>query len=223
MRLLGAVGHSSDEEELERFAKSTGGRFPLPQTTKGGAMWTNKPSNVGVVLLGDALHAFPPDLGQGVNSALKDVSLLGDGLRNATTNSVKEGTTSGGYSFGNDNGRDKLGSALRSYEIEATGEATALVRLMQLGSPYQYNQPGFRAQVAAKLMAANLLLRLVLSQIPFLGNTIFFPQIAMLSQLSGSISYREMLSRAHRTSFAFAAVGIMVALACIKAFLGGGM
>jgi len=32
-------------------------------------------------------------------------------------------------------------------------------------------------QVAAKLMAANLLLRLVLSKIPFLGNTIFFPQV----------------------------------------------
>jgi hypothetical protein len=29
-----------------------------------------------VVLVGDAVHAFPPDLGQGVNSALEDVFAL---------------------------------------------------------------------------------------------------------------------------------------------------
>lgn len=49
-------------EEAERFARSTGGRFPSPQYSErfqkvllGG--------NHGVVLMGDALHAFPPDLG----------------------------------------------------------------------------------------------------------------------------------------------------------------
>ena len=49
------------------------------------------------------------------------------------------------YSFdgaGASNSRQQLATALGSYEAEATGEAKALVRLMQLGSPYQYSQPG---------------------------------------------------------------------------------
>lgn len=193
-----------EEEELERFARSAGGRFPLPQTTKGGATWHSK--EAGVVLLGDALHAFPPDLGQGVNSALKDVATLGDALRNASSQQQQAegfGLGPSATALAAPAGRARLGAALDAYESEATGEAKALVRLMQLGSPYQYSQPGLRAQVVAKLMAANLIIRLVFSKMPMLGNTVFFPQISMLSQLSGGLSYREMLSRAHRTSFAF--------------------
>ena len=83
-----------------------------------------------------------------------------------------------------------LAAALDCYEAEATGEARALVRMMQLGSPYQYSQPGLRAFVMARLMAANLLLRLILSKIPFLGNAMFFPQIGLLTQLGGNLSYR---------------------------------
>jgi 2-polyprenyl-6-methoxyphenol hydroxylase-like FAD-dependent oxidoreductase len=36
--------------------------------------------NKGILLLGDALHAFPPDLGQGVNSGLEDVVELNNCL-----------------------------------------------------------------------------------------------------------------------------------------------
>ena len=60
------------EAEAERFAKSVGGYFPKPsycldsQQSLGGGKG-------GIVLLGDAIHAFPPDLGAGVNSAFDDV------------------------------------------------------------------------------------------------------------------------------------------------------
>ena len=41
------------------------------------------PPQAGVVLVGDAIHAFPPDIGQGVNSALSDVVMLGEALDGA--------------------------------------------------------------------------------------------------------------------------------------------
>ena len=37
----------------------------------------------GVILMGDALHSFPPDLGQGVNSGLEDVVELDRALTTA--------------------------------------------------------------------------------------------------------------------------------------------
>ena len=181
------------EEELERFARSPGGRFPQPQTTKGGAAWVSGSKEVGAVLLGDALHAFPPDLGQGVNSALKDVATLGDSLRNVTHQTSSPASTAFSLEKQGGGGRKMMAAALDCYEAEAAGEARALVRMMQLGSPYQYSQPGLRAFVMARLMTANLLLRLILSKIPFLGNAMFFPQIGLLTQLGGNLSYRGTL------------------------------
>ena len=83
------------ELTLDTNHQSKGGRFPLPQTTKGGAAWSSSANNVGVVLVGDSLRAFPPDLGQGVNSALKDVALLGDSLRNASQGASDSAASSG--------------------------------------------------------------------------------------------------------------------------------
>lgn len=46
------------------------------QLTLGGANSMSR----GVLLIGDSLHAFPPDLGQGVNSGLEDVFELNNAL-----------------------------------------------------------------------------------------------------------------------------------------------
>ena len=60
------------EEEADAFAKERGGRFPDPQFSP--RLQLSEPgSKAKAVLVGDAIHAFPPDLGQGVNSALEDV------------------------------------------------------------------------------------------------------------------------------------------------------
>lgn len=72
-----------DDEELLRFAQSEGGRFPDPQYCPGlhwlakdkdngvsdaageaGGAGSGSSRSGGVVLVGDAIHAFPPDLGQ---------------------------------------------------------------------------------------------------------------------------------------------------------------
>lgn len=62
-----------DDEEVSRFAESEGGRFPDPQycpglhwlvKDKGGSDTREVGGSSGVALVGDAIHAFPPDLGQ---------------------------------------------------------------------------------------------------------------------------------------------------------------
>ena len=70
------------DEACEAFANAEPGAFPSPQYVETVA------ATVGAArcfLVGDAIHAFPPDLGQGVNAALEDVKTLGDVLddRNA--------------------------------------------------------------------------------------------------------------------------------------------
>ena len=40
----------------------------------------------GIVLLGDAVHAFPPDIGEGINCALQDVAALDDALTEHSDN-----------------------------------------------------------------------------------------------------------------------------------------
>ncbi|EKX39512.1 hypothetical protein GUITHDRAFT_164951 [Guillardia theta CCMP2712] len=162
------------EEELERFAKSEARASYIVKDSESGA---------GVVLLGDALHSFPPDLGQGVNSALADALSLGKKLEDTAP------LTSGSFV-----------SALRSYESHVVAESKALVRLMQIGSPYQYNQPGLVDKLAATCMLANLLFRELLSSIPFLGKRIFWPQASRLTRYAGQWTYQEMLRKANRTT-----------------------
>jgi 2-polyprenyl-6-methoxyphenol hydroxylase-like FAD-dependent oxidoreductase len=49
--------------------------FYRPSRGEGTASVPPAPTSA-VILAGDAVHAFPPDLGQGVNSALEDVYAL---------------------------------------------------------------------------------------------------------------------------------------------------
>ena len=48
-------------QELERFAQSEGGEFPIPQHCNG--FYSKLNDQAFIVLLGDAIHSFPPDLG----------------------------------------------------------------------------------------------------------------------------------------------------------------
>ena len=43
--------------------------------------WHKKSAKCGVVLVGDALHSFPPDIGQRMNAGLEDVNVLDKALK----------------------------------------------------------------------------------------------------------------------------------------------
>ncbi|KAG2423610.1 hypothetical protein HYH02_015310 [Chlamydomonas schloesseri] len=130
------------------------------------------PQTCGVALAGDAVHCFPPDLGQGVNSSLADVLVLARSLDEA--------------------GGD-LAAALPLYESRQAPEAAALAQLMTFSYPYQYNQD----PVAKALWTANFLIRTALHKLaPWAG---FAPHSFLLVQQPG-LSYQQILERAHGTT-----------------------
>ncbi|AFY52765.1 2-polyprenyl-6-methoxyphenol hydroxylase-like oxidoreductase [Rivularia sp. PCC 7116] len=156
-------------QEAERFAASGGGEFPIPQYCN--RFYSKLSDEAFIVLLGDAIHSFPPDLGQGVNSALEDVCTLNEALEKSKNN---------------------LSEALPLYESARLPDTKALIRLMQVGYPWQYNQ----APLRKKLWSVNFLLRLALSKLlPFA----FSPPAFFLVQ-NHQLSYSEILAKAERTT-----------------------
>mmetsp|Transcript_15499 Transcript_15499/g.50611 ORF Transcript_15499/g.50611 Transcript_15499/m.50611 type:complete len:234 (+) Transcript_15499:159-860(+) len=64
--------------QANNFISTPPGRFPAPQYVR---QLSGLVGGTAFALFGDAAHAFPPDLGQGVNSALEDVSALLGAMR----------------------------------------------------------------------------------------------------------------------------------------------
>lgn len=121
------VAATAGAEEFSAFAAAPPGQFPtsqyakhilqaLPADTLSGEMQC--------LLIGDAAHAFPPDLGMGVNSALEDLIELSPHL------------ATGALSVG-----------LARYAAAREPEQAALVRLVQRVHPYQYNQAPWRLKL----------------------------------------------------------------------------
>jgi kynurenine 3-monooxygenase len=68
-----------EKEEFDRFATTEGLKLPPCQYSP--KLYVVSPnSEAAVILLGDAVHTFPPDLGEGVNSGLEDVLCLDECL-----------------------------------------------------------------------------------------------------------------------------------------------
>ncbi|MEO1431102.1 MAG: NAD(P)/FAD-dependent oxidoreductase [Cyanobacteria bacterium J06633_8] len=176
-------------QEAERFAVSEGGEFPIPQHCNG--FYSKLNDEAFIVLLGDAIHCFPPDLGQGVNSALEDVCILNEALEKSNNN---------------------LSEALPLYESSRLDDTKALIRLMQVGYPWQYNQ----APLRKKLWSVNFLLRLSLSKIlPF----VFSPPAFFLVQ-NHQLSYSQILVKAERTTRTLYVIIVGIVLGILASRLG---
>jgi len=127
---------------MEAFAAGTTVSFPtptMPEALGGGVGAT------GVALVGDAAHTFPPDLGQGVNAALEDVGILVDLLAEhaAAGRSSGDGGGDGGGGTTPSQAVDPTAVAA-AYHAARRDDVAALIRLMQVGAPYQYGQDKVR-------------------------------------------------------------------------------
>lgn len=170
-------------EDMQRFVSQRQSRFPNIQRSRSLVGCLRRGSTAGkaaagvaeagVAVLGDAAHAFPPDLGQGVNSALEDVVLLREALDAAEA-------AGGG-----------LHDALRRYEAARDEDVSALMKLMVVGGPYQYGQHrGWSA-----VWRANQVLRLGLSK---LAPNVFSPQI--FTCIGKDLRYSEVLESVNETT-----------------------
>ncbi|MDZ8053488.1 MAG: FAD-dependent oxidoreductase [Aulosira sp. ZfuVER01] len=176
-------------EEIARFTSSPGGKFPMPQYCSGLYKIWGKPENAqgtAIILLGDAVHCFPPDIGQGVNSALEDIYIFQEILAET---------------------QDNLSLALPRYQNLREPDIKALICLAQISYPWQYNQD----YLQKNLWTINFFLRLVLTKLfPLLFN----PHSFLLIQ-NQELSYSEILAKSNRTTQVLSILGGLVILATL--------
>lgn len=186
-----------EQEEFDRFAEKDG--LTLPPIQYSPELHIKSPSgNAAVVILGDAAHTFPPDLGEGVNSGLEDVVELGEALSK----------------------NEKLGDAVVEYSKVRKPEVRfivteppiliskkssqyvfsfvfsmqtkAIALLATYGAPFQYGQAGGILTVKKFLWTANFAFRLLLNKLTF-GRT---PKQVALLLTESSLPYSVVWKRA---------------------------
>jgi len=173
-----------DPNEWDKLAKAEGSVFPFCQYSPRLHV-SSSTGDGGVVLVGDALHAFPPDIGQGVNAALSDVMTLDKCFSDTMATAA-----------GSDNSSNKnniIRNALSMYECENGPETRALIALARCGAPFQYNQPSKYMKFRKLLWTFNVATRLLLNKLT-LGVS---PKPAIITQLNSSLSFRDVMRGAN--------------------------
>ncbi|KAL7472907.1 hypothetical protein ACHAXS_013285 [Conticribra weissflogii] len=215
------------KDEWERFAKAEGTRFPPCQHSPGLAVWTDD-GNAGVALVGDAAHAFSPDIGQGINAGLMDVVCLDRALsgvdvetgkaailRTSDAPSEEDGTMTTPMTMTT----PTLSTALRRYQTQHSPEIASLIRLARFGAPYQYRQPHRIDRIRAKLWTMNLALRLILNKLTF---GLVQPQCMLLAQ-NGDLTYSQVMRRADLTTLGLKSVALTLLALFVKKTFGFGI
>jgi 2-polyprenyl-6-methoxyphenol hydroxylase-like FAD-dependent oxidoreductase len=172
------------DDEFDRFAKAEGTRFPACQYSPGMAT-CNDEGTCAVVLVGDAIHAFPPDIGQGINAGLTDVVALDlalQGRDTVTGQSCKSTPT--------------FKENIERYQKQHEPEIAALIRLARFGGPYQYKQPHRIDRFRRNLWTFNVLFRMILNKLTF-G---LVPLQCLLLAQNHELTFRQVMRRADTTS-----------------------
>lgn len=163
-------------DAMRNFIESCALEFPPVSRTASLAavIGDHEKLNGGVVILGDAAHCFPPDIGQGVNSALEDVAILMRTIDEAPPEA-------------------SIGYIARTYEAAREADTNALMDIARLASPYQYGQ----SQIGLLLHAFNVAFRGKLSK---LLPQLFHPALSQLLRLQRDLTYSETMRRANVTT-----------------------
>ena len=196
-----------------RGARARAGTFPEPQRTPCRGASLSDDGATAVVLVGDAAHAFPPDIGQGVNAALASVMHLARALDEAEATQESSVASSSTSSAGATSTppRRLLAKALPAFGKACAPEAEAVARIAQIGFPYQYPLTREKNPLARPMWFANFLLRtFVLSRV---APGLFAPAAIVLVQRS-HLTYREVWQQAQRTTRLLQA-GAAVALSTV--------
>jgi len=173
------------ETEMEEFSSNKPGQFPEPQYSKRIHTRLNMGSKaINCLLIGDSAHAFPPDLGLGVNSALEDLYKFNQVL---------------------DDSDSDLFAACSLYEKARLPNNRALVRLVQTVFPYQYNQVPWRL----KLWMLKFVMQLGLNKI---SRGLTGPPGFLLTQ-QHLMDFVEMEQRRNRSEIMFyVSLGLIIGL-----------
>eukprot|EP00747_Dinoflagellata_sp_TGD_P029129 gnl/TRDRNA2_/TRDRNA2_133706_c2_seq1.p1 gnl/TRDRNA2_/TRDRNA2_133706_c2~~gnl/TRDRNA2_/TRDRNA2_133706_c2_seq1.p1 ORF type:complete len:249 (+),score=30.54 gnl/TRDRNA2_/TRDRNA2_133706_c2_seq1:3-749(+) len=159
-----------DRASVEGFCESRGSVFPE-------AKWARRACHVvetgGVMLLGDALHAFPPDLGQGVNAGFVDVQRL----LALWPSDIKSSS--------------QVRECLEAFEASQLREAESICRLIPIGFPYQYRQP---ASCAKTIFMSGFLTRIICFK---LLPSLFYPPVVFAVQDYPPKKYSDILREHH--------------------------
>lgn len=204
---FGKDGGMISDEEWDRFAKAEGTRFPYCQYSPGMGI-SNDKGTCGIALVGDAIHAFPPDIGQGVNAGLADVVALDMALQGQDT-VTGEDVSIGDQSL-------TLKSNIDRYQKQHEPEIASLIRLARFGAPYQYKQPHRIDVIRRKIWTANVVLRLFLNKLSF---GLIPAQCIMLSQ-DPTLSFRQVMRRADLTALSLKAIALAVIGTLLKRKFG---
>lgn len=194
---FGKDGGMISDAEWDRFAKAEGTRFPYCQYSPGMGV-SNDAGTCGIALVGDAIHAFPPDIGQGVNAGLADVVALDMALQGKDTVTGEDAR--------DEDKRLTLKSNIDRYQKQHEAEIASLIRLARFGAPYQYKQPHRIDVIRRKIWTANVILRLLLNKLT-LG--LVPAQCIMLSQ-DPKLTFRQVMRRADLTALSFKAIALAV-------------
>ena len=184
------------DEEARAFVDGRPGSFPAPCYSPKQHLLL---PNAGICLVGDAIHAFPPDIGQGVNAALADVMHLARALDLPDAPDAPDALAAG------ETPRRMLERVLPAYGAACAPEAEAVARIAQIGFPYQYPITRERNPLARPLWFANFIMRsFVLSKaLPAL----FSPAAIVLVQRP-QLSYAAVWRKAQATTRRLRAIGL---------------
>ena len=196
-------------EAIEAFLHSEGVTFPKPTWTRRAACVIK---GVPIILVGDSLHHFPPDVGQGLNAGLLDAAHVlhtEDGIKRQHSNMTDA----------------ELANAMKSYSKERVKEAESMCRLISVANPYyQYNLRNpidrlgksiFTAQraVESKLFRASERMSKALG----MPNIMMRPSVtALLMKSNPTLSYKDILRQHRQNLLVTSGIALSFALVMCK-------